>query len=103
MTRASSLDNIKDWVDEISGTTNDHLGFILVGTKYDLWLEGFGEPVEQDRVEQVISGLHGTALSQSNHHTLQVTAEIIQHATSLSNSRFACVGCCLNHSPLGCH
>ena len=34
----SSLENVEDWLDEIEEYADDY-GLILVGTKYDLWLE----------------------------------------------------------------
>ena len=39
MTNACSLENLADWLDEIQEVCDDYSGVILVGTKYDLWLE----------------------------------------------------------------
>ena len=39
MTNPSSLENLGDWLDEIQEVWDDYSGVILVGTRYDLWLE----------------------------------------------------------------
>ena len=39
MTNPASLENMEDWLEEVTDTWEDFCGIIMVGTKYDLWLE----------------------------------------------------------------
>lgn len=58
MTSRMTLDNVSSWVDEIHENWSDYQGIVLVGTKYDLWLEkqedgDTDELVEMDDVDEV--------------------------------------------------
>ena len=57
MTNARSLENLEDWLVEIQDNDDDYSGVILVGTKYDLWLEkkeaGDGEICNEEAIAEV--------------------------------------------------
>ena len=58
MCRKTSLENVPDWVEEIHDTWDEEYGIILVGTKYDMWLErveaGHPDVVTEEEVAAVI-------------------------------------------------
>jgi len=57
MCRKTSLENVPDWVEEIHDTYDQEFGIILVGTKYDMWLERVEEGHEDVVTEEEVASM----------------------------------------------
>ena len=85
MTSRITLENVSTWVDEIQESWDGYQGIVLVGTKYDLWLErmedgDYDQLVEMDEVEAMaaeIGAAHQICTSAKTGHGLPDVGELL--------------------------